>query len=574
MPENQAKYQDRLKSLRTHIQKEGYDGFVLPRTDEFQGEFLAEYAERLAWLTGFTGSAGASIILKDRAVVMSDGRYTIQLRQQVDATLYQYEDSTKTTIGEWLKDNASDGMRIAYDVWLHTPKQIDAINKTIEERDITLVPIRRNCVDQIWENQPDRPKAPVTLFPNEVAGQSAEGKCGIIADEIHDKECVACLITMSDSIAWLLNIRGNDIPHSPLALSYALLYANGSVDWFIDKEKIDKTIISKIGGAVNVFPVSKIEKRLSSLSGDIWMDYDTVPQWFVETCMRHNVNIVYKSDPCAFPKSIKSNAEQDAIRKAHIEDGIAVSKFLKWIEEEGSKADKQSSSTLSELSVERKLEQFRRETSNYLKASFPTIAGYKENGAIIHYRATKETNKDITGNGLLLIDSGGQYKWGTTDITRTVPIGQPTQEMRENYTRVLQGHIAVATARFPKGTIGKEIDALARKPLQEAGLDYAHGTGHGVGCYLCVHEVAANISPRGECALVPGMLLSNEPGYYKEGEYGIRLENLIFVQEDERDNALYFETITLAPFADNMIVWDMMSEAERLWLDQYHKKVK
>ncbi len=255
MPENQAKYQDRLKSLRTHIQKEGYDGFILPRTDEFQGEFLAEYAERLAWLTGFTGSAGASIILKDRAVVMSDGRYTIQLRQQVDATLYQYEDSTKTTIGEWLKDNASDGMRIAYDVWLHTPKQINAINKTIEERDITLVPIRRNWVDQIWENQPDRPKAPVTLFPNEVAGQSAEGKCSIIADEIHDKECVACLITRSDSIAWLLNIRGNDIPHSPLALSYALLYANGSVDWFIDKEKIDKTIISKIGGAVNVFPV-------------------------------------------------------------------------------------------------------------------------------------------------------------------------------------------------------------------------------------------------------------------------------------------------------------------------------
>lgn len=562
MPENMHPYQGRLTSLRREIQKHGLSGVIVPRTDEFQGEFLAPYAERLAWLTGFTGSAGAAVISGDKSVVMSDGRYTIQLEQQVDTGLYDLDDITKVSVGAWLCDNAEEGARIGYDVWLHTPKQIEVMREEIAARDIVLVPMDHNMVDAIWYDQPARPKSPVTLFPHDVAGAYAEEKCDKIADMIDAKGCNACLITMSDSIAWLLNVRGGDVVYSPLVLSYVLLHANGMVDWFIDTDKVSDALIAKISGAVRVGSFGDMDKKIGALSGSLWMDNKTVPQWFVESVRRHNIDIMYDDDPCIAPKAIKTKAEQDSIRLAHRHDGVAVVRFLRWL-------DENPADVKSELQVEDTLEGFRRLCPDYVGASFATIAGFAENGAIVHYRATKETNKAINCDGLLLVDSGGQYRWGTTDITRTIAMGMPTDAMREHYTRVLKGHIAVARAVFPKGSIGKDIDALARTSLHEVGLDYAHGTGHGVGCYLCVHEAAASISPRGVVPFEAGMLISNEPGYYAEGAYGIRIENLMFVQEYDSEN-FFFETVTFAPLDFKLIDFSFLNAAEIDWVRDYH----
>ncbi len=566
MPENHTSYQARLTSLRMQMKDLNLDGFILPRTDEFQGEFLASYAERLAWITGFTGSAGAAIILNDKAVVMSDGRYTIQLTQQVDQSLFSCEDSTQISIGKWLVDNMSEG-RIGYDQWLHTPGQIEKIQEALIETNIILIPLSENLVDKVWRDQPKKPSAPVTLFPDDIAGKSSVQKRAEIASELKSAGVGACLITLSDSICWLLNIRGGDIGYSPLVLSYAILYDDATLDWFVDPRKVSNDIRAALGDDIRIKAMDEIENFLTGLSDVIAMDTASAPIAFENMLVKAGKEYVLIKDPCVAPKSIKTPSEQDAVRKAHITDGIAITKFLKWL------ADENKSTPMSELSIENKLEGFRKESKDYIEPSFPTIAGFASNGAIVHYRASTQTDKAIEDNGLLLVDSGGQYKWGTTDITRTVAIGTPTQEMRENYTRVLKGHIAVANAKFPKGTTGKDIDTLARAPLREVGLDYAHGTGHGVGCYLCVHEAAANLSPRGELALEAGMLISNEPGYYKEGEYGIRLENLVLVQEEESADMLYFETVTLAPFADDLIVKEMLSDDEMRWLDSYHKKV-
>ena len=568
MPENNTLYQERLLTLRAEIKKQGLSGFILPRTDEFQNEFLASYAERLAWLTGFTGSAGTAIILEDKAAVFSDGRYMIQLKNQINKNLYSIENIVETKIGEWISNHAAPESKIGYDVWLYTPKQLDAIQEKIEDQSIQLVPVESNPIDYLWHDQPARPKKPVTIFPDDIAGQSAQEKRNKIATQIKEKNCTACLLTVCDSICWLLNLRGSDIEYSPLMLSYAIVYADGSLDWFIDREKLSDDVTGALGSNVYIFPFDKIEERINRLKGQrVWLDRNTSPVWFEQTFKQANIEIIDAEDPCILPKSIKSASEQDAIRTAHIYDGVALVKFLKWIEEEHDKG------ALTELSVEEKLEGFRKENNTYLGPSFATIAGFAGNGAIIHYRATSETSKVIHGNGLLLVDSGGQYQWGTTDITRTIAIGTPSQEMKENYTRVLKGHIALAQARFPKGTLSKEIDALARKPLQDAGLDYVHGTGHGVGCYLCVHEAAASISPRGEQALEAGMLLSNEPGYYKEGEYGIRIENLVLVQECQDSDMLCFETVTLAPFDPELIVDEMLEEDELKWLKDYAESI-
>lgn len=563
MPENHTSYQERLASLRMQIQENTIDGYIIPRTDEFQGEFLAAYAERLQWLTGFTGSAGFSVVLEDKAVVMSDGRYTLQLAQQVSKDLYDLGDSTKVSVGEWLSQNAKEGSRIGYDTWLHTPQKIESITEKCKEKHIELIPISGNLIDHIWNDQPPRPQEKAINFPYNIAGKTSEEKCGDIADEISNKGCAACLITMSDSICWALNVRGGDIAYSPLVLSYALIHVDGTVDWFVDQKKVRGSTLAQIGGHVRLRKLKDMERRISSLSGKLWMDKATVPEWFVGSCDKHGIDIHYETDPCVMPKAIKTAQEQESIREAHIQDAVALVKFFRWLDENANKIE------MDELSVEEKLEGFRRERKGYLEPSFPAIVGFQGNGAVIHYRATEETNKEIKGDGLLLIDSGGQYQWGTTDITRTICIGTPTQEMKENYTRVLKGHIAVASAEFLKGTTGKEIDELARESLREVGLDYAHGTGHGVGCYLCVHEAAANISPRSDKPLQAGMLLSNEPGYYKENEYGIRIENLIFVQE--RQEQLHFETVSFVPFDEKLIVQEMLTEQEYNWLNKYHE---
>ncbi|MGH1378143.1 MAG: aminopeptidase P family protein [Alphaproteobacteria bacterium] len=567
MPENTTKYQDRLGKIRQAIERQGLSGFILPRTDEFQGEFLAEYAERLSWLSGFTGSAGAAVILQDQAVILSDGRYTIQMKNQVDSNLFDTDDITKISMGEWLSMYAKPESKIGYDVWLYTPKQLKVIKDEIEGKNITLIPVDVNPIDEVWFDQPKPPKSNVTIFPDEIAGNSSADKRCDVAKLIKANGCSSCLLTLSDSICWLLNVRGGDVDYSPLVLSYGMLYDDGSFDWFVDKEKLSEDVISQFGEDVRIYEMDFIEERISQLSGCVWMDRSSAPCWFDKSFRRAGLEILDLDDPCIAPKAIKTTSEKSAIRAAHVQDGVAIAKFLYWL------STLENYDGVSEISVEDKLESFRRECADYIGASFPTIAGFAGNGAIVHYRATKDSNAEISVDGLLLVDSGGQYRWGTTDITRTVAINDPTQEQRENYTRVLQGHIALATAIFPKGTVGKEIDSLARGPLQKAGLDYAHGTGHGVGCYLCVHESAAGISPRGEQPLEEGMLISNEPGYYKEGEYGIRIENLVLVEESEADNMLQFETVTYAPYARNLIDLSMLNDQELSYIRWYSSMI-
>ena len=426
------------------MEEKGLQGYILLRTDEFQGEFLAEYAERVAWLTGFTGSAGSFAILGGKAVVMSDGRYSVQLKNQVDDDLFDMQDSTEVSVGAWLAEHASEGDKIGYDVWLYTPKQIEKIQEDTAEKSIELIPLEENLVDLLWQDQPEKPVAPVILFPDEVAGRSSAQKRHDIALKIQEHGCAGCLITAGDSICWLLNVRGSDIDFSPLVLSYAFLHADGSLDWFVDEGKISQAVKDALGEGVNIFTMASMEDRLSNVSGSVWLDRASAACWFEQFFIQNDVSVLDEQDPCVAPKAIKSSTEQDVIREAHIHDGVALVKFLKWFEE-------QDQDTQSELSVEEKLEAFRAENPLYFGPSFSTITGFGANGAIVHYRATQETNKEIKGDGLLLIDSGGQYQWGTTDITRTIAVGTPTNEMKENYTRVLKGHIAVAAAEVSGG---------------------------------------------------------------------------------------------------------------------------
>ncbi len=561
MPENNPKYQERLVTLRKQIKNHGLDGFILPRTDEFQGEFLAPYAERLSWLSGFTGSAGAAVILLDKAVILSDSRYTIQLRNQVDSSVYPAENIAEISVGEWLYSNTKPDSKIGYDPWLYTAKQLSDIQDAVIDKNIEFVPLDNNLIDNIWSDQPEKPCAPVTIFPDEVAGRSSSEKRSDISNIIQSENCSACILSSCDSICWLLNVRGGDIEYSPLVLSYAILYDNGKLDWFVDSEKLSDKVIDHVGQqGVNIYSFDDMSARIGDIKGFIGIDPATCPLWFEN----HVPKLKNIKDPCILPKSIKSKSEQEAIRLSHIYDGVALVKFLKWLDE--------TDESISELSVEKKLEGFRAENNNFIAPSFATIAGFAEHGAIVHYRATPDSDKQIQGDGLLLVDSGGQYHWGTTDVTRTIAIGRPDKEMRENYTRVLKGHIAVASARFKQGIIGRDIDALARKSLQEVGLDYGHGTGHGVGCYLCVHEDAAHISPRGDVAFEDGMLISNEPGYYKEGEYGIRIESLVLVQKFD-DDILCFDTVTFAPFDHELIEIGMLDNDEVKWLQSYYKDV-
>jgi Xaa-Pro aminopeptidase len=561
-PNKNMNYAQKLDELRKTIEKQGLDGFIVPRTDEYQGEYVPECAERLAWITGFTGSAGIAVVLADRAVVMSDGRYTIQLEKQIDGALYALANSQEVKLEEWIAENATDGGVIGYDPKLHTAMQVEELQKA----GVDLRAVDHNLMDIIWEDQPKAPRGSVELFSEEFAGVSAREKIKNIQKKLKKDDANAVVLTMSDSIAWLLNIRGSDISYIPVALSYAIVPMSGKVQWFIDVNKITDEVRESLGDIVEFQAEENIEHVLKSLEHKICYDPKRSSVWFRNILEGTGVDVLERNDPCILPRSCKNKFEQEAMKQAHIRDGVALVKFLKWFDEEAIKEE------LTELSVERKLENFRAEAPEFKEPSFNTIAGYGAHGAIVHYRANEQSNEVIKRDNLLLLDSGAQYVDGTTDITRTIAIGTPTAEMQERNTLVLKGHIALASAKFSKGTTGKQLDVLARGFLQEQGLDYAHGTGHGVGCYLSVHEEAAGISPRGEQALQAGMIISNEPGYYKENEYGIRIENLLQTLEASDDD-LYFETITLAPIDKNLIVKDMLSDEEVEWLNQYHARV-
>ncbi len=567
MPENHPKYQERLLSLRKEMKKQGLSGLIIPRTDAFQGEFLAPYAETVQWLSGFTGSAGVCIILQDKAVVMSDGRYTIQLKDQVPSDLYDTGNSVDVSVGQWLSDNAQRGDVIGYDAWLHTAKQVSKIEEALTEAGLNLEVVQHDPIERVWSGRPEKPNARVSVFPDDIAGLTSYQKRRNIAEKLEEQGCDSCLMTLGDSICWLLNVRGGDIEYSPLILSYGVLHRDGSFDWFVDKDKVGADIRAHVGQGVHIHDIGSMQDALEKITGRVWLDSTSAPIWFQNLFLSQDVALFDMEDPCILPKSLKTVSEIKAIRQAHVHDGVAMVKFLKWFDEAVNEEG------MDELSVEGKLDDFRKECPDYLGPSFSTIAGFNANGAIVHYRATAESATTIKGDGLLLIDSGGQYRWGTTDITRTIAVGVPSDDMKDHYTRVLKGHIALASARFDAGTIGKEIDAVARKPLHDVGLDYAHGTGHGVGCYLCVHETAANISPKGQRAFDKGMLISNEPGYYKEGAYGIRIETLVLVDECPKSKEFCFDTMTLAPYDPRLIKVEILSSDEMEWLNRYSENL-
>ncbi len=562
----------RLMLLREELSRRGLDGFIVPRADEHQGEYVPKRAERLAWLTAFTGSAGAALVLQDKAAVFVDGRYTLQVRQQTDTKLFDPRDITGEGVGGWIETNAK-GAKIGYDPWLHTAGSIAQLTDSARKADATLVACDTNPIDAVWADQPEPPTARAMPQGIPLSGETAESKRTRIADEVKAKGADATVLTMPDSICWLLNIRGSDVPHTPFALSFAILYSDGSTELFIDKRKTTPELKQHLGNSVYLHEPDEFAAALAALKGKtVAADPSTGAAAIFARLDKAGARVVHLSDPCQLAKACKNSVEVEGMRKAHVRDGAALTKFLAWFAQEAPKEQ------LDEILAAQQLEQFRRETGCLSDLSFDSISAANEHAAIPHYRVTRSSNLPIHKDRIYLIDSGGQYPDGTTDVTRTIIVGAPSAEMKDRFTRVLKGHIALATAKFPEGTIGMALDAFARRPLWEAGLDYDHGTGHGVGSFLSVHEGPQNISKRPvQQALKPGMIVSNEPGYYKAGEYGIRIENLIVVREaaTQGDRKLMeFETITLAPIDLGLVEPALLSESEKAWLNAYHARVR
>jgi Xaa-Pro aminopeptidase len=567
----------RLAAFRAELTRRGLDGFVLPRGDEHQGEYVPPRAERLAWLTGFTGSAGVAVILAARAAIFVDGRYTLQARQQVDTALFEPKHLIEEPPADWLAANAAKGMRIGFDPWLHTPDALARLKAGVERAGATLVPVDSNPVDAVWTNQPPAPLAPVLAHDLRFAGRAASDKRAELGRKLAADGFAAAVISAPDSIAWLLNIRGGDVPHTPLPLSFAILRADGAVDLFIDSRKLVPGLGEHLGNQVRIAPPAAFGPALDALGSAkarVLLDQATAAVWIADRLERAGAAVQRGQDPCALPKACKNPVELAATRQAHLRDGAALTRFLAWLAVEGPKG------RLTEIEASDRLFEFRRSGENFRDLSFSTISGAGANGAIVHYRATPASNARIAPDMLYLLDSGAQYLDGTTDVTRTIAIGTPTAEQRDRFTRVLKGHIALATALFPKGTTGSQLDVLARAALWQAGLDFDHGTGHGVGSYLSVHEGPQRISKvPNTVALQPGMIVSNEPGYYKTGEYGIRIENLVTVREAEAPPGaerplLGFETLTLVPIDRALVEPALLTPTEIAWLDAYHARVR
>ncbi|WP_373087595.1 aminopeptidase P family protein [Sneathiella sp.] len=566
---------ERLAKLRRQMAVENLDGFIVPLNDEFHGEAAPASSERLKWLTGFTGSAGTAAVLKDKAAIFVDGRYTLQVQNEVDTTLFAPRHVSNEPMSTWLSENMAAGETLAVDPWLHTENNMTALRQLTADRGIALKPVETNLIDSVWEDRPPPPLALVVPQETAFSGESSADKRAAIAGGLLLKNVDAVVHTLPDVIAWLLNIRGADLPCTPFALGFAILHKDATVELFMDRQKLSVGLKEHLGNAVHLFSPEDFGDQLGRLTGKhVQIDPAVTSQWIVDRLEEASALISRADDPCLLPKAIKNAVEIAGTRAAHVRDGAAVSKFLHWLSEKASGGD------IDELAAEAKLRKFRRSGENFKDLSFPTISGAGPNGAIVHYRATTASNRALAPGSLYLVDSGAQYLDGTTDITRTVAIGEPTAEMRNRFTLVLKGHIALAMAVFPKGTTGSQLDPLARAPLWAAGLDYDHGTGHGVGSYLSVHEGPQRISKAPSAvALIPGMIISNEPGYYKTGAYGIRIENLVTVREvdgpagAERE-VLGFETLTLAPIDRNLIDRSLLSAREREWLDGYHAAVR
>ena len=570
----------RVARLREWLGKHGIDGFIVPRADEHQGEYVPARAERLQWLTGFTGSAGVAIAFADSAQIFVDGRYTLQVRGQVDLSVFTVQSLIDTPPARWLGDNAAKGARIGFDPWLHTISDAKALKTALEKRGADLVALRNNPIDEIWDDQPGPPLETVDIQPFDYAGELAKDKLAGMAESLRKDSVTHTVLTDPSSLAWAFNIRGRDVPHTPLALGFAIVAAAGPHQLFIDKRKLPRQTEAYLTQLADICPPSALDEQLRALAkgGEtIGLDFGLAAEKFRLMVEENGGKVVSLPDPARLPRATKNAAELAGTRNAHRRDGAAVSRFVRWIEA-------QPAGSVDEIAAVTALENCRVRTGNELQMplrdiSFDTISGAGPNGAIIHYRVTTATNRTLGPGELYLVDSGAQYQDGTTDITRTLPVGEPDAEMRERYTLVLKGMIQISMLRFPVGTRGADIDAFARAALWKAGLDYAHGTGHGVGSFLSVHEGPQRIAKTGMEKLLPGMILSNEPGYYKEGAYGIRLENLIVVTAPEPieggDIPMHrFETLTLAPFDKRMIVTAMLTREEFDWLNAYHARVR
>ena len=563
----------RLADLRKEVSREGLSGFIIPRTDSHQGEYVAPHDERLAWCTGFTGSAGFCVALLDSAGIFVDGRYRTQVKHQVDLEHFTPVDWPEVKLGEWLVAQLPQGGNIGFDPWLHSPDEIEALEKNCAHHAIGLKPTE-NLVDRIWSDQPAPPLGKITPYPAELAGETHATKRARLARILRQAGQSSAVITLPDSIAWLLNIRGSDIPRNPVPHGFAILRDDGHVTLFADSAKFDDSLRTHLGADVNLRPPLAFLPALNSLTGTIRLDPKTAPMAVLHALREAGRDHVFDEDPCLLPKARKTSAEIAATQKAHLRDGAAVIEFLTWF-------DAQPPGSITEIDVVTALEEFRNATNALLDISFDTIAGTGPNGAVIHYRVTESSNTRLKDGHLIVVDSGGQYIDGTTDITRTLPVGQPGEEERRAFTRVLKGMIAISRARFPKGLAGRDLDPLARYHLWLAGHDFNHGTGHGVGVYLCVHEGPQRISRASHVPLQPGMILSNEPGYYREGAFGIRIENLIVVEEasaldgaDSEREMYEFATLTYVPIDRRLILPAMMNADEIDWLNRYHARCR
>jgi Xaa-Pro aminopeptidase len=561
----------RLAALRAEMANAGLDAVLVPRSDAYQGEYCAPSDERLAWLTGFTGSAGFCAVTSTLAGVFIDGRYRVQVRAQV-AEVFSPVHWPEVKLADWLIKNLATGAVVGFDPWLHSVDEIEGLAAKLTPKGIILRP-GDNLIDRIWADRPAPPMGRFTAYPYEHAGESHEDKCARLADALRKAGQKAAILTLPDSIAWLLNIRGRDTERNPVPQAFAILFDDATCALYCRPGKA-ADLHDHLGPAVTVHDEADFLGRLPDLTGPVRIDPKSLPEKARATLAGANVALSRDADPCLLPKARKNATEIEGTRTAHLRDAAAMVNFLAWLDAEAPKGQ------LTEIDVVRALEGFRRATNALLDISFETISGAGPHGAIVHYRVSEESNHAVQTGELLLVDSGGQYLDGTTDITRTVTVGPPPADAVACYTRVLQGMVSISRARFPKGVAGQHLDALARFPLWTAGLDYDHGTGHGVGVYLSVHEGPQRISRISDVALEPGMILSNEPGYYREGAFGIRIENLIVVQEapplpggDAQRQMLGFETLTWVPFDRRLIDAALLSPAERDWINVYHVQV-
>jgi Xaa-Pro aminopeptidase len=565
---------ERLAALRAELKRRGLDGFIVPRADRHQNEYVPPAEERLAWLTGFTGSAGAAIVLATRAVIFVDGRYVLQVRDQIDTALFGVEHLVDNPPDKWLETNLPAGARFGYDPWLHTAEGAEKLARACTASGATLVPAEPNPIDSVWADRPASPLGRVVVHEAKFAGEAAAEKLARVQAEIGKLKSDALIVSDPHNVAWTFNIRGADVSHTPLPLAFASVPKQGRPAVYIDGRKLSNEVRDYLETLADVREPGAFSDALAALGAakaTVRLDSATAADALSRTIADAGGTVARGADPITLMKAQKNATEIAGTRSAHLRDGAAVANFLCWFDREA------PTGKLTEIDAVAALESFRRDTGALKELSFPTISGAGPNGAIVHYRVTRATNRAIAPGDLFLLDSGAQYQDGTTDITRTIAVGAPTDEMRERFTRVLKGHIAIACAVFPDGTTGAQIDSFARQFLWAAGLDFDHGTGHGVGSFLSVHEGPARISKLGTAPLRRGMILSNEPGYYKAGSYGIRIENLVLVTEttvagaEKPMNA--FETLTFAPIDRRLIEPKLMTADETAWFDGYHASV-